>query len=506
MPETLTHIPWLTVSLALPLAGALFCALLRRSDQACRWTGLITTLAVFLLTLGLFILAPDQAGGPGGRWFLYEDAAWIDRFGIRYTLGLDGLNLLMLLLTGFLQVVAVLIAWPVTRRVPFFIALLLLLECGVIGVFLSLDLILFYLFWEVMLIPMFLLIMIWGYRNRNYAAIKFFLYTLAGSLLMLIGIIALHLLNLEQTGVPTFSLLTLRETLLDPTTEAWLFAAFMIAFAVKVPIFPFHTWLPDAHTEAPTAGSVDLAGLLLKTGAYAMLRFGFFLFPSAAMDSLPLFAVLALIGLFHASWVASVQQDIKRMIAYSSVAHLGLVILGFASWNILSIEGSILLMTAHGVTTGGLFALVAMLELRTGSRQLGDLGGLWHCAPRLSAIILLFSLSSLGLPGLANFSGEILILLGAFKAHPVWGILAMCGVVFAAIYTLRMVRGVLWGPQGKSVYCEDINLREATILIPMILFVLWIGLYPKTFLDPLHGHVKQIIASTGSINPNGGAQ
>ncbi len=501
MSETLLHIPWLTLTLALPLAGALVCALLHKSPQACRWTGLVTTLTVFLLTLGLFLFAPEQSG----RWFLYEDAAWIDHFGIRYTLGLDGLNLLMLLLTGFLQVIAMLVAWPVTKRVPFFIALLLLLEAGVIGVFLSLDLILFYLFWEVMLIPMFLLIMIWGSHNRNYAAIKFFLYTLAGSLVMLIGIIALHLLNLEQTGIPTFSLLALRETVLDPTTEIWLFAAFMIAFVVKMPVFPFHTWLPDAHTEAPTAGSVDLAGLLLKTGAYAMIRFGFTLFPGAAMASLPLLAVLALIGLFHASWVASVQQDIKRIIAYSSVAHLGLILLGFAAWNILSLEGSILLMTAHGVTTGGLFALIAMLELRTGSRQLDELGGLWSCAPRLSAVILFFSLASLGLPGLANFAGEIMILLGAFQAEPVWGILAMCGVVFAAVYMLRMVRGVLWGPRGKMAYCADLNLREATILIPMILFVLWIGLFPQTFLDPMHNHIQQMIDVSAPFNPAGGA-
>ncbi len=497
----LSNIPWLTLTLALPLAGVLACVLLRKSPQACRWAGLVTTLTIFLLTLGLFLYAPEQSG----RWFLYEDAAWIDRFGIRYTLGLDGLNLLMLLLTGFLQVIAMLVAWPVTKRVPFFIALLLLLECGVLGVFISLDLILFYLFWEVMLIPMFLLIMIWGSHNRNYAAIKFFLYTLAGSLVMLIGIIALHLLNLEQTGIPTFSLLALRETVLDPTTEIWLFAAFMIAFVVKMPVFPFHTWLPDAHTEAPTAGSVDLAGLLLKTGAYAMIRFGFTLFPGAAMASLPLLAVLALIGLFHASWVASVQQDIKRIIAYSSVAHLGLILLGFAAWNVLSLEGSILLMTAHGVTTGGLFALIAMLELRTGSRQLDELGGLWSCAPRLSAVILFFSLASLGLPGLANFAGEIMILLGAFQAEPVWGILAMCGVVFAAVYMLRMVRGVLWGPRGKMAYCADLNLREATILIPMILFVLWIGLFPQTFLDPMHNHIQQMIDISAPFNPAGGA-
>jgi len=481
--------PWLTILLLLPVAGALLCMAAAHSPDGARRIALVTTFAVFVISLGLFVAANPAAG----RWFFFEDAPWITRFGIRYTIGLDGLNLLMILLTGFLQVVAVLISWPVKRHVPFFFALLLVMETGVLGVFLALDLVLFYLFWEVMLVPMFLLIFVWGHHNRVAAALKFFLFTLAGSLLMLVGIIALHVIHRDQTGVATFALDALRTTQLDGATSMWLFAAFAVAFLIKVPIVPLHTWLPDAHTEAPTAGSVDLAGLLLKTGAYAMLRFGLYLFPAAAARSLNLLAILALIGLFHAAWAAYVQTDIKRLIAYSSVAHLGLVVLGFAAWDAVALQGSLLLMLAHGITTGGLFALVAMLEARTGTRQLEVLGGLWRCAPKLSAFFLLFALSSLGLPGLANFSGEFLILLGAFRTQPIWGVLAMCGVVFAAAYMLRMLRGVLWGPSGQAVYCHDLTGREYAILLPMTVFLLWLGLYPQTFLVPLQPAVALLL-------------
>jgi NADH-quinone oxidoreductase subunit M len=503
-PVVMTYpdFPWLTLLLILPLIGSALCWLHRHQPDECRWYALVVTLVIFVLSVWLFIDAPQS----GARWFLYEDVAWIERYGIRYTLGLDGLSLLMVVLTAFLQVIAVIISWPVKKHAPLFFVVLMVMETGVLGVFLALDLVLFYVFWEVMLIPMFLLIGIWGHKRRVYASIKFFLYTLAGSLLMLLGIMALYWLHGQQTGDFTFALSALRQTVLSDSASFWIYSSFLIAFIIKVPLVPFHTWLPDAHTEAPTAGSLDLAGLLLKTGAYAMLRFAFSLFPEMAQKSLPLLATLALIGIFHAAWVAYLQKDAKRLVAYSSVSHLGLVIIGFAAWNVTALEGSILLMVAHGITTGALFALIAMLEARTTTRNLDELGGLWHCAPVLSAFLLLFSLASLGLPGLGNFSGEILVLIGTFKNHPVWAILAISGVVFSAAYMLRMVRRTIWGPQGKLAVCHDLTLREYLVLVPMAIVLIWIGVYPATFLEPLHETVLYLLNDPTAIKLVGGGR
>ncbi len=499
---TYPDFPWLTLLLFLPLIGSVLCWLHRHEPEECRWYALAVTLVVFVLSVWLFVDAPQS----GMRWFLYEDVAWIERFGIRYTLGLDGLSLLMVVLTAFLQVIAVIISWPVKKHAPLFFVVLMVMETGVLGVFLALDLVLFYIFWEVMLIPMFLLIGIWGHKRRVYASIKFFLYTLAGSLLMLLGIMALYWLHGQQTGDYTFALPALRQTVLTSSASFWIYSSFMIAFIIKVPLVPFHTWLPDAHTEAPTAGSLDLAGLLLKTGAYAMLRFAFSLFPEMAQKSLPLLATLALIGIFHAAWVAYLQKDAKRLVAYSSVSHLGLVIIGFAAWNVTALEGSILLMVAHGITTGALFAIIAMLEARTTTRNLDELGGLWHCAPVLSAFLLLFSLASLGLPGLGNFSGEILVLIGTFKSHPLWAILAITGVVFSAAYMLRMVRHTIWGPQGKLAVCHDLTLREYLVLVPMAIILIWIGVYPATFLEPLHETAIYLLNDPTAIKLVGGGR
>ncbi|PLY03221.1 MAG: NADH-quinone oxidoreductase subunit M [Desulfuromonas sp.] len=494
--------PWLTLLLVLPLLGSLICWLHRKQPEECRWYALAATLAVFVLSVWMFVTAPES----GQRWFLYEDFAWIDRFGVRFTLGLDGLSLLMIVLTAFLQVIGVIISWPVKKHAPLFFILLMVMESGIFGVFLALDLVLFYIFWEVMLIPMFLLIGIWGGKRRVYASVKFFLYTLAGSLLMLLGILALYWIHGQQTGEYTFALSALRQTDLTETASFWLYGSFLIAFIIKVPLFPFHTWLPDAHTEAPTAGSLDLAGLLLKTGAYALIRFGFTLFPEMAKKSLPLLAALALIGLFHAAWVAYLQKDAKRLIAYSSISHLGLVIIGFAAWNVTALEGSILLMVAHGIATGGLFVLIAMLEARTSTRNLDELGGLWHCAPVLSAFLLVFALASLGLPGLGNFSGEILVLIGTFKVQPLWAVLAIIGVVFSAAYMLRLLRHTIWGPQGKLAVCHDLTAREYLVLVPMAVVLIWIGLYPATFLDPLQQSVAYLLNEPVVAQLAGGAQ
>jgi NADH-quinone oxidoreductase subunit M len=482
----------LSLLLWLPLGGALLCLLFRHSGNLCRWISLATTLAVLGLALWAALAAPDASG-----WRFYEDAAWIEPFGIRYTLGMDGISLLLVLLTALLQVVAILISWGQKQHPALFYALILIMETGIIGVFLALDLILFYLFWELMLIPMFFLIGVWGHESRVYAAVKFFFFTLAGSLCLLLSIISLYLLHGSQTGDYSFALDALRQTTLEPATEMLLYAGFMLAFVVKVPLFPFHTWLPDAHTEAPPAGSVDLAGLLLKTGVYGMLRFAFPLFPAAAQRSLPLLAGLALVGIFYAAWIAYVQTDIKRVIAYSSVAHLGFVILGLAAWNQLAWEGSLLLMVNHGITTGALFVMIAMISERSGTRQLSQLGGLWSVFPNLSAFFLLFCLASLGLPGLANFSGEILVLFGVFKVRPLWGGLAVAGVVFSAAYMLRVVQSALWGETRQLERSDDIGCREWLILVPLALLVVLLGVYPAPALEILREPIRLLLATRG---------
>lgn len=485
--------PILSILLWLPLAGAVLCLVLGSGvATTARWVALATAAAVFVLSLVLLLLQT-----PSAEWLLYEDYPWIEAFGIRYTLGLDGLSSLLILLTAFLQVLAVLISWRQNKAPGVFFALLLVLETAAIGVLLALDLILFYLFWELMLIPMFFLIGVWGYQRRFHAAVKFFLFTLVGSLCLLLAVISLYLLHGDQTGTYTFALEALKQTDLTATQEMLFFVCFMAAFVVKVPLFPFHSWLPDAHAEGPAAGSVDLAGLLLKTGVYGMVRFAFPLFPVAAQKALPVLAVLALVGLFYAAWVAFQQVDIKRIVAYSSISHLGFVILGLAAWNQTAWEGSLLLMINHAITTAGLFAVIAMIQQRTGSRSLDELGGLWKSQPNMSAFFLLFSMASLGLPGLANFAGEILILIGVFAVRPVWAIAAVGGVLFSAVYILRMVQGTLWGAGCEPFDKQDLALREWSILIPLALLVVALGLYPQPVLDLLREPVGQMLLSGG---------
>lgn len=479
--------PVLTSLLLLPLAGTGLCLLLRRKPDLCRSITLATTLVMLALCVWAFCGQPDAAG-----WYLREDYPWIESIGARFTLAMDGIALLMVILTAFLQVIAVLISWHQKKHPAFFYALLLLMEGGILGVFLASDLLLFYLFWEVMLIPMFFLIGIWGHGRRVYAAVKFFLFTLAGSLLMLLAIIGLYLLHGQQTGDYSFALEALKATDCG-AWEPWLYAGFMLGFLVKVPVVPLHTWLPDAHTVAPAAGSLDLAGLLLKTGVFGILRFAFPLFPQSAAASLPLIAFLALLGLFYAAWCAYIQGDVKRLIAYSSVSHLGVTMLGLAAANVLALEGAILLMLCHGITTGALFALISMLRRRTGTRELSKLGGMWKEAPVFSCFFLFFSLASLGLPGLANFSGEILVFVGTFQVRPVWGALAVVGVVFAAAYVLRMVQQLLWGKRPTGRPWPDLTTLEVVALVPLVLFTLWLGLYPETFLAHLHQPVQLLL-------------
>ena len=487
-----TSSPILSLLLWLPVAGAVLCFASYRSAVLARWVALATALLVLLLSLACVAY---PAGSDG--WMLLTDLSWIEAFGIRYSLGMDGISLLLVILTAFLQLVAVLISWDQEKYPALLFGLLLLLEAGIIGVFLALDLVLFYLLWELMLIPTFFLIGIWGYRRRVYAAVKFFLFTLAGSLCMLLAIISLYLLHGEQTGSYTFALAALKQTQLGFGQEMLFYLCFMAAFAVKIPLFPFHSWLPDAHTEAPVAGSIDLAGLLLKTGVYGMIRFAFPLFPRAAEQSLPVLAVLALFGIFYAAWIAYLQTDIKRIVAYSSISHLGFVVLGLVAWGQTAWEGSLLLMVNHGVTTGALFIAIALVQKRTGTRELPKLGGLWKSQPNLSAFFLLFSLASLGLPGLANFAGEILVLIGTFGTHPLWAVIAVGGVLFSAVYTLRMVQGTIWGPSCEPFDRQDLGRREWLVLIPLAVLVVLLGCYPQPLLDPLQLPVSLLLRSGG---------
>ncbi len=490
--------PVLSLLLALPLLGTAGCLLLRHRFEAARWATLATTLAVLALSLWCF----GQPAGADG-WMFVEDYSWIPAFGARFTLAMDGISLLMVGLTALLQVVAVLISWHRKQHPALFYALLLLLECGILGVFLATDLLLFYLFWEMMLIPMLFLIGVWGHGRRVYAAVKFFLFTLAGSLLMLLAILGLYLLHGQQTGDYTFALQALKGTDCGPW-EPWLYAGFLIAFLVKVPVVPLHTWLPDAHTVAPGAGSLDLAGLLLKTGVFGILRFAFPLFPASAAASLPLLAILGLVGLFWGAWCAYLQTDIKRLIAYSSISHLGVVLLGIAAGSAIAMEGAILLMVGHGLTTGAMFALISMLKRRTGTRELDKLGGLWKETPVLGWYLLFFGIASLGLPGLANFSGEILVFAGTFQTHPVWSAIAVVGVVFAAAYMLRMLQGVLWGRRLPGRAWLDLSWREGFTLGLLAVGTLWIGLYPAPLLEPLHLPVRLLLEGSNLIASAGG--
>jgi NADH-quinone oxidoreductase subunit M len=417
---------------------------------------------------------------------------------IRYHLGVDGLSFLLILLSAFLTPLAVLASWSgITRRVKEFHLFLLVLEAGTIGVFASLDLILFFIFWEAMLIPMYFLIGVWGHERRVYAAAKFILYTMAGSALMLVGI--LYLYNLPDVGVFDYEailrLLSTGAVMLSGPTQTWLFLAFFVAFAIKVPMFPFHTWLPDAHTEAPTAGSVILAGVLLKMGTYGMLRFCLPLFPLASREFAPLIVVLAIIGILYGALVAMVQPDLKRLVAYSSVAHLGFIVLGIFALNTNGVEGAMYQMFSHGVSTGALFILVGLLYDRRHTRLIKEFGGLATSIPIFSAFFMIVALSSLGLPMLNGFVGEFLIILGAFQRHAGYAALAAVGVVLTAVYLLWMYQRVFFGEvtSERNRRLPDCNGREKLILVVIVLLILWMGIYPQPFLRRLDSSVARVV-------------
>jgi NADH-quinone oxidoreductase subunit M len=453
------------------------------------FVGMLASLASVLLVVARF--------APQSGLQLVERAAWVERFGIEYHLGVDGISLWLVALTGFLGPIAVLGSWNgIRERVREFHFLLLLLQTGMLGVFLSLDLFLFYVFWEVTLIPMYFLIGVWGHERRLYAAYKFFVYTMAGSLLMLVAILALVVQHQRQTGIYTFDLLSLYATQIPPAQEIWYFAAFALAFAIKVPLWPLHTWLPDAHVEAPTAGSVILAAVLLKMGTYGFLRFAIPLFPGGMQIMLPLLLALAVIGIIYGALVALVQPDLKKLVAYSSVSHLGFVTLGLFCFNTQGLEGSLYQMLNHGVSTGALFLLVGMLYERRHTRAIAEFGGIARSMPIYATIFIIVTLSSIGLPGSNGFVGEFLILLGAFKAARPHAILAATGVVLGAVYMLWAAQRVLFGPLDKDANRDlpDLSRRELAVLLPLVALIVLMGVWPRPFIDRMHAAVGDLVA------------
>ncbi len=471
-----------------------------------RWVSLAVVTAD--LVLGVAVWVQGGAVSAQGTWLAEEIGAWIPRFGISYRLGMDGLSLLLILLTLFLGITAVAASWrEINERVGFFHFNLLWTLAGAIGVFLALDLFLFFFFWEVMLIPMYFLIAIWGHENRRYASLKFFLFTQGSGLLMLVAILALAFVHYHDTGVFTFDYFALLGTSMEPATALWIMLGFFIAFAVKLPAVPFHTWLPDAHTEAPTAGSVILAGVLLKTGAYGLLRFVVPLFPVAAFDFAPLAMTLGVIGILYGAVLAFAQTDLKRLVAYTSISHMGFVLLGIFAWNAIALHGAVMQMIAHGISTGALFILVGMLQERMYTRDMGRMGGLWSTVPRLGAIGLFFAIASLGLPGLANFVGEFLVLLGSYRANTGLTVLAALGLVTAVIYALILVQKTFHGENREGWRLPDISTRELATLFAMVVVAVWLGLYPHSVLveatPAVHG-LQRLVASqnmAGGIAP-----
>lgn len=492
-------LPLLTILVFLPLAGALALPLFGSPQRARTAAFVVATLE---LAIAAWITAAHPAAGnaPLPGFFLFEDLDWIGRFGIRYTLGMDGISLLMALLTAFVTLAAMVTSRRgITEKVALHYGLLLAMETGIMGVFLSLDLFLFYLFWEMMLIPMFLLIGIWGHGRRIYSAVKFFIFTLSGSLLMLLALIGLYLIHGKQTGLWSFGLAELLKTNVPADLAPWLFAAFLLAFAVKVPLVPVHTWLPDAHTDAPTAGSVILAGLLLKTGAYGLIRFGIPFFPSAAKGAVPLLFTLAVAGIVYASWIAYAQKDMKRLVAYSSVGHMGFVVLGIAAWSPVALSGAVVQMVNHGITTGALFAMVGMLDERAGTREIDAFGGLWGRIPVFSFFFLFFSMASAGLPGLNNFVGEFTVLVGTFKVQPLPAAIAFVGIVLPLAYTVRLVQEALFTePRGKEIVA-DLSLREGGLLAVLALTALYLGVHPAPLFDMVREPVAHLVSSMGGM-------
>ncbi len=489
----------LTVVTFLPLAGAFALTLVpRRAERALRLTALAVGLLTFVVSLPLYF----GFDGDSADVQFEEIVPWMSGLGVSYHIGVDGISLLLVLLTTFLMPIALLSAWrAIEDRTKEFVITMLVLETGMIGVFVSLDLFLFYVFWEAMLIPMYFIIGVWGGPRRIYAAIKFVLYTMVGSVLMLLAILALYYQHGGTTGTYTFDLLTVTRWVMPPGPgQTLMFLAFALAFAIKVPMFPFHTWLPDAHVEAPTAGSVILAGVLLKMGTYGYLRFCLPLFPDASIVAARVIFALAVIGIVYGAWVSTVQPDLKKLVAYSSVSHLGFVMLGIFTLTPQGLAGGVIQMINHGLSTGALFLMVGMIYERRHTRLIADFGGLWKVIPAFSVLFLIVTLSSLGLPGLNGFVGEFLILLGAFQVNRAVAAIATTGIIFAAVYLLWMYQRVIFGevthPENDRL--TDLDAREWAVLVPVLVFIVWIGVYPNAFVGKTKASVDALIAEVQS--------
>jgi NADH-quinone oxidoreductase subunit M len=493
--------------IVLLLLGGVLAAMAEKvNTQLPRWVSLATvliglvyfTIFVFSLPDGSLQLVPQSASPES--WLVHIKADWIPRFGISFELALDGLSLLMVLLTLFLAVVAIVSSWTeIKRQTGFFQFNLLWTIAGVLGVFLSVDLFLFFTFWEVMLVPMYFLIAIWGHEGRAYASMKFFIFTQVSGLLMLFSILTLVYLHHQASGSYSFSYFDLLGTEVDGSIATWLMLGFFIAFVVKLPAFPFHTWLPDAHTQAPTAGSVILAGVLLKTGAYGLLRFTVPLFPEAALAFAPTAMALGAAGVVYGAVLAFAQKDFKRLVAYSSVSHMGFVLLGVFAWNALALQGAVMQMIAHGLSTAGLFMIAGSLQERLHTRNMEEMGGLWANMPRMGAVALFFAVASLGMPGLGNFVAEFLVLAGLFAIDPIITAVAALGLITGAIYSLIMIQKAFQGVPDLTRQLPDFGWREMTVMLAMIAGLIWLGLYPQPVIDVaapvLEGLQTQVSAS-----------
>jgi NADH-quinone oxidoreductase subunit M len=452
------------------------------------------SLVLFVLSVGLW-----WAFETGVGTFQFESSTpWISSWGVSYAVALDGISLFMVILTAFTTAVAILGSFNyIKKHEKAFYALMLLMETGVMGVFLSIDLFLFYVFWEITLIPMYFIIGIWGGERRIYAAVKFFLFTALGSLLMLVALLYLFMAAKGENGVPSFAYQALLDAPLSLKEQLWLFGAFCLAFSIKVPVFPFHTWLPDAHVEAPTPGSVVLAAVLLKMGTYGFLRFLLPFFPLAAKHPtvVTVMMTLGIIGIIYTAWVAAVQPDAKKLVAYTSVAHMGFVVMGIFALTVNGLQGGLIVMISHGITTGALFLMLGMMYERRHTRMIADFGGIGRVTPWFATAFMITAMASIGLPGTSGFVGEFLALLGTFQARPIMGIIAGSGVIFAAYYMLPMVQKVFFNalekPENQKM--EDLSRRELVILAPMLALMIWIGVQPTPFLERMEPSVRHVI-------------
>jgi len=485
----------LSIVLLTPLAGLAVLLLIPAAQKNLIrvWANLVS-LAGFLVSLPLVFRFDKSLAG----FQLEEHFDWIPSLGAHYHVGLDGISLLLVMLTTLMGFIATLCSWSAVQdRVKGYYAMFLLLQTGMIGVFISLDFFLFYVFWELVLVPMYFIIGIWGGPRKLYAAIKFFLYTLAGSVLMLLGILALYFQHYAQFGFYTFEIAELMKLHLSINLQQWVFWTFFLGFAIKVPMFPFHTWLPDAHVEAPTAGSVILAAVLLKMGTYGFLRFSLPLLPGASVDQtiVQILAVLSIVGIIYGALVSLMQQDWKKLVAYSSVSHLGFCTLGIFSLNPNGIAGSVLQQINHGISTGMLFLVIGVIYERRHTREIKEYGGLAHVMPRFAVIFAIAMLSSAGLPLLNGFVGEFTILQGAFEANRIWAAFAVSGLILGAAYLLWLYQRTMLGQitNAKNLILRDMNLREVAVFLPLIAWAIWIGVYPKPFFDVLRQPVTQIV-------------